>query len=333
MAVKSRKSSAWQTLHFLVRFLGLTGLIGACAGWFIWTVLGDEWLGTIVVGASAAVVALALLFEVGPIAQAAASRRGAFGFNAFLQIALIVVLVVAANIYSFETFKRFDLTRERLFTLDDKITKQLAQMRDDTEIIVLQQYVSFGQRSEHKQDKYDFAAQRKIIEKVKDLVEQFRDFNPRFRVTVLFDVQDDNYQQKLEEVGRHISKDLRRRLHRRYAPENSIFFYSKQQKADSTAQFQRHLSTRQAKARLRTKTSYCLKFQGVEPFAPKIHNIEEKRPRIATAIVHPVLGLQNREEADVHDERRQENPRRLRLRLHRSHAAQARAGRRSHRRA
>ena len=38
-----------------------------------------------------------------------------------------------------------------------------------------------------------------------------------------------------------------------------------------------------------------LNFQGVQTFANKIFNIEEKTPRVATAVIHPVLGMQNKE--------------------------------------
>ena len=157
----------------------------------------------------------------------------------------------------------------------------------------MQQYVSFGQRSDNKQDKFDLAAQRKIVEKVKDLAEQFQDLGPRFRVQVL-DIQDDDYPDKLEAI-REESADLANAI--KQAPENSIFFYAEDRKQLQRLSFS-DLYELDKKASIEAndgKGNLVLKYQGVDGFARKIFNIEEKRPRIATAIIHPWLGLKNRE--------------------------------------
>lgn len=371
MAVKSR-SSIWQQLHLLARLIGVTGLAAALVGWFIWGPLGQEEIGLIVLCSSAGAVGLALLFEVRGITQAVASHRGLFGFNVILQVALALALVVGANVYSFEHFRRFDLTRAQIFTLDDATRDQMQQLRGDTDIIIVQKYVSFGQRSENKQDKYDFAAQRKIVEKVKDLAEQFEDLGPRFHVHVL-DVQEDSYDTKVAalraqvlgmaedekdsvvkktdaqsktitlagdkedltltvsaetqvmnaagqkiddlftdkafEVGAVVAyradavnnlkkiKDVsaKAKVAARLvkaienAPENSVIVFSRDKERLQRISFS-EIYQLDKQGSIEQK-NLVLKYQGVGPFARKIFNIEEKTPRIATAVIHPVLGF------------------------------------------
>jgi hypothetical protein len=299
MAVK-RLSSFWQLMHLFIRFLGVTGVVGALAGWFIWGVLQDEDLGIIVVASSVGAMALAALFEVRGIARITTSRRGAFGFNAFFQIVIALVLVGAANYWSFGHFKRIDFTRKHDFELDETIRDQLAQMRGQTEIIVFQKYRSFAQRgtdepdksaqrAKNEQEKIDLAAQRKIIEKIKDLVEQFQDIGPRFHVHIL-DMKDDNYDNKLRDI-RSMSDELADAI--LSAPENSVFFYSKEAKNIQRLSFSDiyQVDTQSSIE----KKNLVLQYQGEKPFANKIFNIEEKKPRIALAVVHPLLGFQNKE--------------------------------------
>jgi hypothetical protein len=312
MAMTTR-SSIWQQVHFCARLVGLCGLTAALVGAFIWVILEDEYHGVRVIGAGLIAVAVALIFETRTIAQLLTSRRGAFGINVLVQIVLALAIVGGANYYSLYNYKRFDLTQDQIFTLDENIRKQLAQMRGDTEIIVYQKYVTFGQRGEsdpdkeaqlakYEQERIDHAAQRKIIEKVKDLAEQFSDLGPRFRVHVL-DLKSENADAKLAEI-REISPKLADAVIA--APENSVFFYAKNQekeqdKAEQKAQesIQRlsfsdiyQVDTRGSIE----KKNLVLHYQGVGPFANKIFNIEAKKPRVANAIIHPLLGFQNKME-------------------------------------
>jgi hypothetical protein len=317
MALKSR-NSFWQQLHLLARLVGVTGLAVALCGCFIWGVLGQssfgpyfvgelsighytgKEIGLIVLYVSAGAVGLALLFEVRGLTKAVASHRGLFGINVLLQIALALALVIGANVYSFEHFRRFDLTRNQIFTLDDDIRNQLRELRGETEIIVVQNYVSFGQGAANKQDKYDYAAQRKIVEKVKDLAEAFQDLGPRFRVRIL-DIQDDNYDKKLEEIRTGISKNkdvakkkqvgeqLAKAIEN--APENSVFVFSKEKDRFQRISFS-DIYQLDKRGSVENK-NLVLKDQGAGPLAGKISNIEEKTPRIAAAVIHPVLGFQD----------------------------------------
>jgi hypothetical protein len=116
-------SSIMQFLHFFARLLGLTGVMAALGGAFIWGVLGDQYTGVLVIVAGLIAAALALFFEVRNIAQLMSSRRGAFGINVLLQIVLALAIVVGANYYSLFNYMRFDLTQEKMFTLDPAIGK------------------------------------------------------------------------------------------------------------------------------------------------------------------------------------------------------------------
>src|SRR5207248_2917960 len=112
-------------------------------------------------------VLLALLFEIGGAARLVASRRAALGSNVFLQIALAVVLLAGVNVFSFRNHARFDWTRDHEFTIKADLRQRLGELRGDTRIVVFQRHMSFGQMAD-KPDNYDAAAERKIVEKVKD---------------------------------------------------------------------------------------------------------------------------------------------------------------------
>jgi hypothetical protein len=308
MAVKSR-NSIWHTIHLLARLAGVTAITAALCGCFIWGVLDKfefgpyeygeqsigpytgEQIGLVVICVCGAVVGLALLFEVRGIVQGVASHRGLFGFNVLVQIVLAIALVVGGNIYSFEHYRRFDLTQSHIFTLDDPIQEQLKQLRGDTDIIVVQKHVSFGQRSRNEQDEYDFAAQAKIVEKVKDLAEAFGDLGPRFHVQIL-DVKDRNNKKKIEAIGAELSEDLAKAI--RKAPENSVFLFSREKKRFQRISFSDiYQLDKQGSIE---SDNLVLKFQGNGPFARKILNIEEKTPRVAMAVVHFWLSFRDKSE-------------------------------------
>src|SRR5579871_5195138 len=122
MALKHRTRGLWWSrFHFLVRFIGLTGILAMVVGaaqLFRYDLLtrqlleNEAWLQSILLGqgtsrvvqvavtclvAGAALVALALLFELLTLTSTLLGRRGAFGFNATLQTLLAAALIVAVN--------------------------------------------------------------------------------------------------------------------------------------------------------------------------------------------------------------------------------------------
>src|SRR5207302_9984662 len=136
-------------------------------------------------------------------------------------------------------------------------------------------------------------ADRKIIEKVRDLVEQFQELGPRFHVQNL-DIDDENYEDKLAEIKKQ-SAALGAAIDN--APENSIFFYSRiddKERIQRLAFYDVYQLDKQASQEANDKRgNLVLRFQGAEPFARKILNIEEKRPKIAVGVVHEYLSLES----------------------------------------
>jgi len=171
--------------------------------------------------AGAALLAVALLFELLVLTTTLLGRRGAFGFNATLQTALAVALIVAVNWFSFQHYARYDWTRHHQFTLPRAIQDQLKGLKDQTTIVVYERHKTSGQLND-KPDAYDYAAERKVVEKVQDIIDQFREFGPQFKVAVL-DVEDERYGAKLDELtnGKN-NPGLRAAIDN--ASENCIFF-------------------------------------------------------------------------------------------------------------
>src|SRR5204862_4121621 len=107
-------------------------------------------------------------------------------------------LLIAVNFFSFSHYLRFDWTRSNAFTLPADIETDLRKLHGDTTIVVYQRHKTFGALTE-KPDRYDYAAERKVVEKVKDLVEQFRTLGPTFGVHVL-DVEEEQYDKQLADI-------------------------------------------------------------------------------------------------------------------------------------
>src|SRR5262249_48228123 len=159
----------------------------------------------------------ALLVEIIIMLGSTAGRRSAVGLHAVIQVSLAVVLLAGINLYSYRHYLRFDWTSNQQFTLPADIQEQLSKLRNDEEttIVVYQRHKTFGQLTD-KPDAYDYAAERKVVDKVKDLVDQFRELGPHFRVVVL-DVEEEGYNDKLTALTAS-NKDLREAIDS--APEN-----------------------------------------------------------------------------------------------------------------
>src|SRR5260370_617825 len=295
-------------LHFLIRFLGLTGLllaaggaIGAAAYLDHWTVANFE---NALAGASgkrlqvasvclaaggvAAIVALVLELLVG--LKNAAGRRSALGGNVMVQIALALALLVGLNLWSFGHYVRWDVTRDRSFTLDKELARRLRELRGETTIVVYQQHKTFGRLSD-KPDRYDSAAERKVVEKVKDLVDQLREFGPQFRVVVL-DVEEEGFDRTLAaETARFPGLSAAIDA----APENSILFCdgTHVQRMNFNEFYQ--LDKTASKEADDKRGNLVLLSQGVEPFARRLLAIEEKRPRVGIAWIHELLSTRGAE--------------------------------------
>jgi hypothetical protein len=298
--IRGRRWSRW---HLLLRLVGLTGLMVAIVGLVLvavdreipsessesatvtlpWMSISLKELGEYLTIGGAILAALALLVELRLGLGLIAGRRGAFGSNVLIQTALAAALVVGVNYFSFSHYLRFDWTRDHHFTLPEKVRQDLTNLRGETTIVVYQLHKSFGQLA-NKPDMYDYAAERKVVEKVKDLVDQFRELGPQFRVVVL-DVEEEGYSEKVKNLTNDAGP-LREAIDQ--APENSIFFYAdgKVQRLGFQDVFELDKQESEKKGNL------VLLYQGVEPFARKLLNVDEKRPRIAVATIHEVLSME-----------------------------------------
>jgi hypothetical protein len=303
-------------VQFVLRFLGLNGLIAVVVGVVLWLALGYELAGLIVLMAGAAGIALALLGELHGLVRAVASHRGAMGANVALQITLAAALVIGVNVYSFFNFKRFDFTKNQSFTLPEPVRERLAKLRGDTDIIIYVPHVSFGQRSKLGQDELDHAASKIIVGKVKDLAEQFSELGPRFRV-LHYDTQGKNSKEMRKRINQAsgelseeqlrindnptedkpaVDSELLKTIEN--APEDSIFFYTRDTKRLQRLAFHDiyQLDKQASVEANKNKGNLVLVDQGVHNFAEKIFKIEEKKPRIGIAVIHGVLGQDGSEE-------------------------------------
>jgi hypothetical protein len=312
MALKSRSRGVWWSrLHFLIRFAGLTGLLAVLAGAALLfrygllheTLLRDwHWMLSILKGegssrlvqvaltcmaAGAALAALALFIELLTVTSTMLGRRGAFGFNATLQTLLAVALIAGVNWFSFQHYARFDWTRAHQFTLPVDIQNQLKSLKDPTTIVVYQRHKTAGQIND-KPDAFDYAAERKVVEKVHDIIDQFREFGPQFKVSVL-DVEEEGYNAKLEKLARE-NKGLQAAIDN--ASENCIFFCANdrvQQLSFSDYYFLNKNESQKEK-------NLVLLDQGVEPFARRVLNVDEKKPRVGLLVIHEFLTTMGPEE-------------------------------------
>src|SRR5438876_9012728 len=140
MAVKhSPRGVWWSRLHFVIRFLGLTGLLVggiAVAAALVLnllppvrsitdaettarelyqraTVASGDWTvqwtaAALLLGVAAAL--FAVLIELLTMLRTTAARRGAFGFNVLVQVILAATLLAGLNLWSFHHGHRFDFT-------------------------------------------------------------------------------------------------------------------------------------------------------------------------------------------------------------------------------
>jgi hypothetical protein len=270
-------------------------------------------------------------------------RKQAAGTANSIRIVLALLLCIVVNLVSFREHRKFDLTRSAQFTLPAEATQQLRQLRAEspTTVVVLQLHKTAGTLTD-KPDAYDYAAERKTVEKVRDLVDQLREFGPQFTVAVL-DVEDEKFERQLRELSQR-RPGLRDAV--LTARENSVFLYADGKvRSESRAEADRALagpfppavspdpddtnrrlvypagvtrvsfteflqldktSSREATATEREGLSGLLGGvaylpgvpgrgnlvlipQGEETFLRRVVALEERRPRVGLAVIHPYL--------------------------------------------
>lgn len=289
-------------MRMFVRFLGLTAVLAAGAGAIYLSSVLPDWksdtlqraskndlggtafYGCLMLFGGALIALLAGVVEILASFRGGSSGHGSAGINSAVQVVLAAGLVIAINVYAFIHPSSFDTTSNSQFTLPKDIVADLQKLKSETTIVVLQQHKTYGQLAA-KPDRYDYAAERKVVEKVLDTVELFRKFGPQFKVVVL-DVEDENFHNKFDKV----TKDrpvLRDAINA--APENSIFFWSegKVQRMSFNEFYQ--LDKAESK---KGAGNLVLQPQGIDSLVKKITVVEEKRPKIGVAVCHEWLTTQ-----------------------------------------
>jgi hypothetical protein len=347
MKTDTRQFLGWTArLRVVGRVLGLTALFAAIAGLFILLALGYEvGVGNVQSAMGEAVGAAliaAFMFVVGGGLTViwfvieligwlgGSGQRSATGANSLVQVALAVAVFVGVNVLAFHYFTRVDFTRNKEFTLPQSVADEMRKLTGQTTIVVLQRHKTFGQLSDRRDVDdfaYDTAAERKVVSKVRDLVDQFRLLGPQFNVVAL-DYGAPDYDRDLQEVTDH-RPGLRESI--AAAPENSIFFYPDDRvqtlAADEARRREvlgRHMHTQADPKSAGSVFAYegniprlsfnefyqldksaskaanpdpdgkargnlVLRPQGVEAFARRVLAIQEKRPKVGFLIIHEAL--------------------------------------------
>jgi len=310
MADSRQRTTLGTRFRFLVRAAGITGAAAAVAGvamaaadatpppatWSAAKTYATDLTNTVLDGGGTAYARAAVwmaLVGLGAVALAAAvelvsgltrltGRRTAANTAATVGTAAAVALLVFANAYSFTHHRRFDLTRDRQFTLPADLAGKLRTLRPDvpTTIVVLQKHSIFGTLSDDR-DSFTKAAEEKVTEKVKDLVDLFRELGPRFRVEVL-DTEAFEYRERLAEVTRD-APELRAAIDA--APENSIFFHANKRVQRLGFNEFLQLDKTASEAANGGRGNLVLLPQGIDNFARRVLAVQERRPKVAVCVV------------------------------------------------
>jgi hypothetical protein len=236
-------------------------------------------IGLVAVVAALAVELLGALFLV-------TGRRTAAGTSATIATAAVVALLVLVNVYSFNHHRRYDFTRDRQFTLPPDLAKKLRTLRSEspTTVVVLQKHRIFGTLTDDR-DAFTKAAEEKVTEKVKDLVDLLREFGPRFNVAVL-DTEAYAYKEQFDELTKD-APELKAAIEA--APENSIFFHANKRVQRLAFNEFLQLDKTASKEANGGRGNLVLLPQGVENFARRVLAVQERRPKVAVCVVHELL--------------------------------------------
>lgn len=242
---------------------------------------------------AAGTVVLWVVVELLAALFSSTGRKTAAGTAVTVQLASALIALVGFNVFSFSNSRTFDLTRDARFTLPANVVSELKQLdaKSPTTVVLLQLHKTAGSLSD-KPDALDFAAERKVVEKVQDLIEQFRAFGPQFKIVTL-DSEDEKYTQKLDDLTKG-KAELRTAIES--APENSILFsddtgkvrrlgFNEFYRVDKSASVKEVEVNSQKRKEIQ---NLVLLPQGREAFARRAGQ-DDKKPKIALATIHPEL--------------------------------------------
>ena len=270
-------------LRFFTRVGALFGVLLVATGLVFWrlegTLVNAFSLTGILLGA--ALIALGVAVNLKAFGQALTSKRGALGLNELILVGLAVLLAGFVNYWAFGHYRRFDWTRDKQFTTPEATAEQLRRLKEPIDIVVYIAHKTFG-RADTKPDAIDYAAERKVVEKVRDLVERYGEIGAQVRVQVL-DVEEEGYDKKLEELPKVLQEEIAK------AAENSILFRSGDHIKRLSFSDYYQLDKRASKA----QANLVLRAQGEEAFSRQIFKIDEKKPEIVFAVGHEAFTLES----------------------------------------
>jgi len=307
MADIRQRTTLGTRFRFLVRIAGVTGVLAAVVGAALfasafpafrqWT---TDLLRTASEGAHGAFAkAAAWTFTTGLVAVAVAliveaigglvlvtGRRTVANASATVGTLAAVALLFFVNAYSFTHHSRHDFTRTQQFTLPPELAASLRTLRPEspTTIIVLQKHRIFGSLSDDR-DSFTRGAEEKVTEKIKDLVDLFREFGPRFNVEVL-DTEAFGYRKRVAELTAD-APELKAAIEA--APENSILFHANKRVQRLAFNEFLQLDKTGSDAANGGRGNLVLLPQGIDNFARRVLAVQERRPKVAVCVVHEWL--------------------------------------------
>jgi hypothetical protein len=226
-----------------------------------------------------------------------AGRKSAAGLGNTVQVVLAIAVLVVVNAVAYQWYWREDCTRDKRFTLDKELIESLKQLdlNTPTTIVVLQMGKTSALDQATKPDALTTAAQTKITEKVLDLIDELRqnrEVGSRFDVHVL-NSSEEGFAEQLKKIAPdqgELKNPLRTAVEG--ANENSIFFAANNRvRRMPFSQFyllDKVSSTDQA--------NLVLHPQGKDRFVRALVGLETRKPKVALAVIHPLLSSRN--EAD-----------------------------------
>lgn len=239
------------------------------------------------------------LAEVVALASYAAGRRSTHWTMTTAQVALAGAALAAFNIAAFRHPIRWDLTSARTFTLPAELVSELQGLEPGTTVVVYQMHRVFPGVAE-KPDRFDLAAERKILEKVRDLVDLVRESSGQRLRVVELDVESENHERRLRELARD-NPALGQAIDQ--APESSIFFHAR--RGGTGRELVQRLGfnefLRLDKVASEERENLVLLPQGLPagtanpdlrgayPFIRGLVSLEARKPRVGIGVIHEWL--------------------------------------------
>jgi len=310
-------------LLFLLRILGMAGLLAASASVVLLNPVDLQaafitaWesidqliqrkpipLVAQVLVAGLGVAAVALVVEILRGVWGALWGRTGGGLPRLIEFGAAVAILASVNWLAFHFSWHYDGTRGKQFTLPETLVEPLQHLRGQTRVVVLQRHRTLAGLSD-RPDRWDLAAEKKIVEKIRDLASLLREVGTGSLKVETLDVEDEDFERNLQTLTLG-SPRLKQAIDA--APENTIFFHGLGEKGPdgqrpeylqqlSFVDFLRLDKTASQEAN-GGKGNLVLLPQGVPgattdkggpagaaPFVRRLLNLQERPPRIAIGVI------------------------------------------------